>query len=308
MSSSASFSERLAAAVTEKNSRLCVGLDPRLENIPDDLRGRAFYEHGATPKAVAAAFEAFGAKVLELVAPLAPVVKLQSAFYEALGPDGAVALRATLLRARELGLLAICDAKRGDIGSTAEAYAAAYLGSLKIGSSAEFEAYPADALTVSPFLGPDTLKPFADVALARGRGLFVLAKTSNPGSGEFQDLVVDGRSVTERVGDAVRAIGERRPCGYRDAGIVVGATYPEQLRALRDRLPDLWFLVPGVGAQGARPEDVRSAFDSRGLGAVVNSSRAVIYAHEGSAGPWEKAVERAARQTRDALNRALPKA
>ena len=302
-----SFAERLAAAIARKESRLCVGIDPRLENLPDDVRGRAFYEHGATPHAVAEAFRVFGERVLEIVAPFAPIVKLQSAFYEALGPDGAAAMRATLVKARSLELLAICDAKRGDIGSTAEAYAAAYLGALAIGD-AEFEAYPADALTVSPFLGPDTLKPFADVARARGKGLFVLAKTSNPGSGELQDVAgSDGRTMTQRVGDAVRSMGERGASGYRDAGLVVGATYPEQLRSLRERYPDLFFLVPGVGAQGARPEDVRPAFDARGLGAVVNSSRGVIFAYEGSAGPWEKAVERAARQTRDALNRALPK-
>ncbi len=300
------FADRLAAAMREKDSRLCVGLDPRLENLPDDVRGRAFYEHGPTPRGVAAAFETFCSRVVEVAAPFAAAVKVQSAFFEALGPPGAEALASTLARARERGLIAITDAKRGDIGSTAEAYAAAYLGALKVGA-AEFEAYPSDALTVSPFLGPDTLAPFAAAASPRGKGLYVLAKTSNPGSPAFQDVSSEGRSVTVRVGEAVAALGEPRACGYRDFGLVVGATFPEELGKLRERFPDLLFLVPGVGAQGARPEDVRPAFGSDGLGAIVNSSRGIIFAYEGVSGAWEKAVERAARQTRDALNRALPK-
>jgi orotidine-5'-phosphate decarboxylase len=268
-----SFSNRLTAAIHAKRTALCVGLDPRLDLVPRNLRDH----HGAD---TAAAVEEFCLRVLDIVAPIVPVVKPQSAFFEALGPPGFLALQHVVRRAKELGLVTILDAKRGDIASTAEAYAAA-----------AFDQLDADALTVNPYLGRDSVEPFLARARRDGRGLFVLVRTSNPGAGLFQDLNCDGRPLYEHVAAAVRQWN----AGHGDVGAVVGATHPAELKKLRELLPDEWFLIPGYGAQGGTAADVRGGFRADGSGAIVNSSRGVTFAFPPADPDWEPAIERAAK-------------
>jgi orotidine-5'-phosphate decarboxylase len=278
------FADRLAAAVRAKGTALCVGLDPRVESLPQSIRDRH-----VDP---AAACEAFCLSVLEIVAPLAPVVKPQSAFFELLGPPGMSALRHVLRRAKELGLVTILDAKRGDIASTATAYA-----------DMAFRTYDADALTVNPYLGRDAIEPFLTTARKLGRGLFVLVRTSNAGAGLFQDLNCDGRPLYLHVAAAAAAWNRENlaACGLGDVGAVVGATHPAELRLLREQLPEAWLLVPGYGTQGGTAEDVRAAFHSDGLGAVVNSSRGVTFPFRPDDPNWEAAIERAARTAAEEL-------
>jgi orotidine-5'-phosphate decarboxylase len=278
-----------------------VGLDPRIEQLPAGLVGDAARD----PKnfaAIAAAYETFCRGVIDVVAPLVSVVKPQAAFFEELGPPGMTALAQIIAYARQRGLLVVLDAKRGDIGSTAEAYARGMLGS--------DSAWGADAVTVNPYLGDDSLAPFVETARQRGAGVFVLVKTSNPGGKIFQDLVANGRSIYEHVaayveGLAASTAGES---GYGSIGAVVGATYPEQLSQLRATMPHAWLLVPGYGSQGGGAKDVAAAFDTSGLGAVINNSRNLIFAHarKGYAqfGPsrWQEAVEAATRDMIDELS------
>jgi orotidine-5'-phosphate decarboxylase len=265
------FADRLAAAVRSKGTALCVGLDPRLESLPTAIRDRH-----PDP---AAAYEAFCLRILDIVAPIVGVVKPQSAFFEACGPAGMTALSNVLRRAKDLGLVTILDAKRGDIASTAAAYA-----------EAAFTALDADALTVNPYLGRDAVEPFITAARKDGRGVFVLVRTSNPGARLFQDLECDGRPLYQHVADAVAAWDG----DLGDVGAVVGATHPAELKSLRDRLPNVWFLVPGYGAQGGSAADVRAAIRPDGLRAVVNSSRGVTFPFAPGDVNWEAAVKAAA--------------
>jgi orotidine-5'-phosphate decarboxylase len=212
--------------------------------------------------------------VIDVVAERVPAIKPQAAFFEECGPAGMVALGNVVKYARDKGLLVIMDGKRNDIGSTAEAYARGYLG--------RESAWGCDALTISPYLGADSLEPFINVANERGAGLFVLVKTSNPGSGMLQDRLIDGEPLSRVVAKYVEEqsaanVGE---CGYGSAGAVVGATYPEQLAELRSAMPHTWFLVPGYGSQGGMAKDVAPGFDANGLGAVINNSRGVIFAYQ----------------------------
>ena len=293
------FSDRLHAAVERTESVVCVGLDPRQNSLPAVLRPR----DDLSPQSWADAYRAFCRGVIDAVAGKVPVVKPQSAFFEALGPPGVAALADVIAYARSKGLLTIVDAKRGDIGSTAEAYAAAYLGA--------DSPFGGDSLTVSPYLGDDSMDPF----IARGSdvdgGIFVLVKTSNPGGGTFQNLIDDGRPIYQHVADHLTKINRSHlgRCGYGIAGAVVGATYPSELEELRDRLANAWLLIPGFGAQGGAAEDVRPGFDSNGSGAVVNSSRNIIFAHArepyrerfGDA-DWQRAVESATDEMNSQLN------
>jgi orotidine-5'-phosphate decarboxylase len=297
------FIDRLASAVTARRTPLIVGLDPRWENLPWEFR-----THPAAGVAEeAAAYEEFCRGVIDVVAPLVPAVKPQAAFFEELGPAGMVALADVIAHARNRDLLVILDGKRNDIGSTAEAYARGWLGR-------DHGPWGADALTVSPYLGDDSLTPFVETARARNAGVFILVKTSNPGGALWQDLEIAGERVYQRVGAhieklAVHTIGG---CGYGAVGAVVGATYPEQLRELRQRMPRTWFLVPGFGSQGGTAADVAPAFDADGMGAIVNSSRAIIFAHErkdyaGRFAPrdWQRAVEAATLEAIEQLRGAI---
>jgi orotidine-5'-phosphate decarboxylase len=256
---------------------------------------------------VAEAFSRFCRGVVDVVAPLVSVVKPQAAFFEELGPAGMKSLAETISYAREKGLLVILDGKRNDIGSTAAAYARAYLG--------ENSAWQADALTVSPYLGDDSLSPFVDAAVATGAGIFVLVKTSNPGGGRFQDLQAERHTVYRHVASCVQQLAQQTlgQRNYGCVGAVAGATYPKQLVELREAMPNAWFLVPGFGAQGATASDVAGAFDANGLGAIVNSSRGIIFAHARDefrqtygAARWQEAVEAATRQMIEQLASETP--
>ena len=298
------FADRLANAIREKGSRVCVGIDPRISGVPPTLVPDCC---GCLPEdagRLQAAVERFCEDIIAAVAPYAACIKPQAAFYEALGAGGLELMWRLVAGAQKLGLPVIIDAKRNDIGSTAEAYAEAFFaGEVR-----------ADALTVNPYLGVDGIKPFAEAAGRIGAGLFVLVKTSNPSSGELQDLTVqtpDGeKRVYEHMGDLVAGwgagvVGEY---GYSAVGAVVGATYPAQLAELRKRLPTVPFLVPGFGAQGGAAADVIGAFDDEGLGAVVNSSRGITQAWEKrdeGAQHFAQAAADAARQMRDEINEAL---
>lgn len=288
------FADRLHTAVRRCHNPVLVGLDPRAENLPPGiLPGGA-----ATWEQIAAAYGRFCRGVIDVVAPLVPAVKPQAAFFEQLGPAGMGVLAEVIGYAHEHGLLVIFDGKRNDIGTTATAYAQGILGS--DGQSP----WGADALTVSPYLGDDSLRPFFDVAQQRAAGVFVLVKTSNPGSGMLQDLSADGRPLYRRVADYVEreAVRTAAACGYGAVGAVVGATYPAQLAELRAAMPHTWFLVPGFGSQGGTAADVAAAFDSQGAGAIVNNSRGIIFAHSikpyserYGAARWQEAVEAATR-------------
>jgi orotidine-5'-phosphate decarboxylase len=281
------FADRLAAAVTRKKSAVCVGLDPRLEMLPPNL-----------------SILEYCAKVIEAVAPYAAAVKPQVAFFEEHWDGGMDAFRRVCKIAHDAGLLVVADVKRGDIADTAEAYARAFL-----------EKLDADAITVNPYMGSDSLKPFIQRCANLGKGLFILAKTSNPSSGDFQDVMVEGEPMYVRVARRVQEWGRplKGESGYSSLGIVVGATHRDQAENLRRTCPDLWFLVPGYGAQGATAQDVKVCFDGRGQGAIVNASRSIIYAYRNDAyrskyneGEWYKAVADAARAMREELGRAVP--
>ena len=259
------FADRLAAAVLDKDSRVCVGLDPNLARLPQFL-----LEEHSPPQAV----ERFCCAIIDAVAEHCVAVKPQAAYFEALREAASPVLWSVMRYARQAGLLVILDGKRNDIGSTADAYARAYLR----------DDAPVDAITVNPYLGSNGVIPFVKTAAAEARGLFVLTKTSNPSSGELQDLRLSdsGKLVYEQMADLVASWGDELvgECGYSSVGAVVGATYPAQLTELRARMPQTPLLVPGYGAQGATAQDVAAAFDERGLGAIVNSSRGIIFAYE----------------------------
>lgn len=293
------FAERLRAAVREKRSPVVVGLDPRWEQLPPALtKGVAVGDRAAMAKV----YFRFCADIIDVVAPLVPAVKPQAAFFEQLGPEGMLALSEVVRHARECNLLVVLDGKRNDIGSTAAAYADGYLGT--------HSAWQADALTISPYLGADSIQPFVEVAASRGAGLFVLVKTSNPGGGQFQDLISDGRPLYHRVAEFVEQLARETTDGHRYGivGAVVGATYPDQLRELRSVMASAWLLVPGYGSQGATSRDVAGAFDDEGLGAVVNNSRGIIFAYarrgfDERFGParWQEAVAAATQEMIDEL-------
>jgi orotidine-5'-phosphate decarboxylase len=306
------FTDLLADQTQRLASPIVVGLDPRWEQLPHGLRRG----QDDSWKVKAEAYAAFCIGIIDVVAPLVPAVKVQVAFYEELGPLGMNAMAGVIEHAQRQNLLVILDAKRNDIGSTAMAYARGYLGRRAANSTeARASTWNADALTVSPYLGDDSLAPFVEVAKERGAGVFILVKTSNPGGRMLQDLICDGRPLYRRVAEHVEqlAAGTAGTCGYGLVGAVVGATYPEQLAELRAAMPHSWFLVPGYGSQGATAADVAGAFDASGLGAIVNNSRGIIFAHARpeyaqrfGAARWQDAVEAATRDMITELRAALP--
>jgi orotidine-5'-phosphate decarboxylase len=298
----ANFADRLCQAVLSRRSHVVVGLDPVLSRLPAFMLDEAISRYGQTARGAAAALYAFNRLVIDAVAADVPLVKPQMAFYEVYGHWGVEAFWETVKYARERGLLVIADAKRGDIGSTAEAYAAAFFGHPHPLASWEDPDLWADSLTVNPYLGSDGLIPFVKRCQARGTGVFVLVKTSNPSAGEIQDQVLlSGETVAQQVAKLVTYLG--RPLvgkhGYSSVGAVVGATYPEDLALLRQEMDRAIILVPGYGAQGGTGADVVHAFNPDGLGAVVSASRSIIFAYE----PLGEAVT--AQQVRDAITAAV---
>jgi orotidine-5'-phosphate decarboxylase len=295
-----SYSARLNAAVLRMRTPALVGLDPRYELLPPDIVARATKATSDRCSQRALACEEFCRRIIDVVAPLVPAVKPQAAFFEEYGPAGCQALHNVIRHARRAGLIVICDAKRGDIGSTAEAYARAYLA----GADADAAPWGADALTVNAYLGADTLEPFAELAVQRGAGIYVLVRTSNPGAGAFQDAVSDGQALYQRVARTVDSLAQRT-CGgeqFGAVGAVVGATWPAELAQLRAAMPHAPLLVPGYGSQGGTAADVAAAFREDGLGALVNNSRGINfawtrkpYSDQFGPGRWEEAVEAATR-------------
>jgi orotidine-5'-phosphate decarboxylase len=296
------YAERLAAAVAKKRNPVTVGLDPRDRQLPQEVLARACQRHASSAEQIAGAFEEFCSRIIDVVAPLVPAVKPQAAFFEEWGPAGCQALARVIAKARQSGLIVICDAKRGDIGTTAEAYARGYLA----GADPAAAAWGADALTVSPYLGRDTLEPFVKVATERGAGIYVLVRTSNPGAGTFQDIRhSDGMTVYQLVAAVIEEFADATRGGkaYGAVGAVVGATYPQELAELRQAMPHAPFLIPGYGAQGGGAKEVATAFATDGSGAIVNSSRGIIFARERkeyaarfAPAEWERAVEAATRE------------
>lgn len=293
------FADRLVEAIKKKGSPICVGLDPRFEQIPGAIRAKHIKKKAHSFEAAADAIVEFNQGIIDAVADLVPVVKPQFAFYAQYGFSGVWAFEETVKYAQEKGLLVIADAKSNDIGSTATAYANAFLGETDLLGNAKAVPVGADALTVNAYLGYDGIKPFIEVCHKRGKGIFVLVKTSNPSSGDLQDVAVSEKKIPayELMAQFTESWGadEIGSSGYSSVGVVVGATYPAEAAKLRKLLPHAYFLVPGYGAQGGGAKDALPCFNKDGLGAIVNSSRGIIYAYEKS-GAKEEDYGKAARE------------
>ena len=273
--------DQLVAKIKKTQAPIVVGLDPMLNYIPEQVQKKAFEEKGETLAGAAEAIWQFNKAIVDATYDLIPAVKPQIAMYEQFGVEGVIAFKKTVDYCKEKGLVVIGDVKRGDIGSTSEAYAVGHLGKVQVGSQI-YAGFDEDFATVNPYLGSDGVKPFIKVCKENNRGIFVLVKTSNPSSGELQDKLVDGKPLYELVGKMVDewgsdCIGES---GYSEVGAVVGATYPEQGKILRAIMPRTYILVPGYGAQGGKGKDLVHFFNEDGLGAIVNSSRGIIAAYK----------------------------
>ncbi len=271
--------EKLIKKIQETNAPICVGLDPNLEFIPEHIKKEAFDEYGETLEGAADAILKFNKGIVDSVSDLIPAVKPQIAMYEQFGIPGLKAFSDTVSYCHEKGLLVIGDIKRGDIGNTSLSYARAHLGTIKIGNREE-KVFDEDFCTVNPYLGTDGVEPFIRVCRENDRGVFILVKTSNKSSGDFQDRIAEGRPLYETVAEYVRKWGEDlTSSGYSEVGAVVGATYPEMGKKLREVMPSTYILVPGYGAQGGTASDIKNFFNKDGLGAIVNSSRGIIAAY-----------------------------
>lgn len=271
---------KLISNIQKTKAPIVVGLDPMLGYIPEHIKQKAFAEFGETLEGAAEAIWQFNKEIVDCTWDLIPAVKPQIAMYEQFGVEGLKVYKKTIDYCQEKGLVVIGDIKRGDIGSTSAAYAVGHLGKVQVGSRS-YAAFDEDFATVNPYLGSDGVNPFIDVCREEKKGLFILVKTSNPSSGEFQDQLVDGRPLYELVGEKVAEWGEA--CmgdTYSYVGAVVGATYPEMGRVLRKIMPKTYILVPGYGAQGGQGKDLVHFFNEDGLGAIVNSSRGIIAAYK----------------------------
>jgi len=272
--------EKLVSRIKKLNAPIVVGLDPTLNFVPKFLIDKAINEKGETLEAAADAIFEFNKAIVDAVYDLIPAVKPQIAMYEQFGIPGLMAYKKTLDYCHEKGLLVIGDAKRGDIGSTSTAYAIGHLGRVKIGST-EIAPIDTDFLTINPYMGSDSVVPFIEECKKNDKGLFILVKTSNPSSGEFQDQKVGEKAIYELVGKKVDEWGlDTVKEGYSDVGAVVGATYPEMGKVLREIMPKAYILVPGYGAQGGTAAELKPFFNKDGLGAIVNSSRGIIAAYK----------------------------
>lgn len=273
--------DRLIEKIIEMKNPTVVGLDPRLEYIPEFIKKPYFEADGQTLKSASKAIFKFNQMIIDEICDIVPAIKPQAAYYEMYGYQGMKTLVKTIQYAQIKGMFVMTDGKRNDIGATMEAYTSAHLGEVKVGENT-FEPFGADALTVNGYLGTDGIEPLLKVCKEKDKGIFVLVKTSNKSSGELQDRLIDGVPVYAIMGDMCENWGKDQigKYGYSSVGAVVGATYPQQLTELRQRLPHTMFLVPGYGAQGGGAEGLKGAFDERGLGAIVNSSRAVMCAYK----------------------------
>ena len=296
----------LQEKIRQKKNPTVAGLDPRLDYIPQHLLDAAYAKYGQTLRGAAEAYRLFCRGLIDGLKDVVPAVKPQSAYFEVLGSAGIAVLEEVCHYAKEQGLYVIMDAKRGDIGSTCEAYAKAYLGETAVGEN-RFSPFDCDSITVNGYLGTDALKPFTALCKERNKSIFLLVKTSNPSSRELQDLIAGDRLVHTVVADlAVRLTDKEQlmgPSGWSAIGAVVGATHPRDLKALREKYPQLFFLVPGYGAQGGKAQDVQYAFDRFGHGALVNSSRGIMCAwkktQEGTGLDYQEAARNEAIRMRD---------
>lgn len=271
--------QKLIQNIQKTDAPIVVGLDPMLSYIPEHITKKAYEELGETPAGASEAVWQYNKAIVDATYDLIPAVKPQIAMYEQFGIDGLIAFQKTVDYCRQKGLVVIGDVKRGDIGSTSVAYAAAHLGRVQIGEKS-YAAFNEDFATVNPYLGTDGVKPFVDVCKEEKKGIFILVKTSNPSSGEFQDRLIDGRPLYEHVGEKVAQWGADCMEGdYSLVGAVVGATYPEEGMRLRKIMPNAYILVPGYGAQGGKGADLVHYFNKDGLGAIVSSSRGIIAAY-----------------------------
>lgn len=272
--------EKLIKKIEEKKAPIVVGLDPTLNFVPEHILSAAYEEKGETLKGAALAIWKFNKGIVDAVCDLVPAVKPQIAMYEQFGIPGIKAFKKTVDYCKKKGLIVIGDVKRGDIGSTSAAYAVGHIGKIQVGEKV-YAPFDEDFVTVNPYLGSDGIKPFIDICDREDKGIFILAKTSNPSSGEFQDRLVDGKPLYELVGEKINEWGRNSMSGeYSNVGAVVGATYPEMGEALRRIMPHTYILVPGYGAQGGKGKDLKPYFNPDGLGAIVNSSRGIIAAYQ----------------------------
>ena len=271
--------QKLISKIQQTKAPIVVGLDPMLKYIPEHIQKKAFAEYGETLEGAAEAVWQFNKAIVDATYDLIPAVKPQIAMYEQFGIEGMKAYERTVSYCQEKGLVVIGDIKRGDIGSTSEAYAVGHLGKVQVGSKT-YSGFHEDFATINPYMGSDSVLPFVKVCKEEKKGLFILVKTSNPSSGELQDKLVDGRPVYELMGEYVAKWGEEHMGEqYSYIGAVVGATYPEMGKVLRKIMPNSFILVPGYGAQGGKGKDLVHFFNDDGLGAVVNSSRGIIAAY-----------------------------
>jgi orotidine-5'-phosphate decarboxylase len=271
---------KLIQEIQKKNAPIVVGLDPMLSYVPSHIQKKAFKEFGETLEGAAEAIWQYNKGIVDATCDLIPAVKPQIAMYEQFGIPGLMAFHRTVEYCKSKGLIVIGDIKRGDIGSTSQAYAVGHIGKVQVGGNS-FAGFDEDFVTVNPYLGSDGVKPFVDICKQEDKGIFVLVKTSNPSSGEFQDRIVDGKPLYELVGEKVVEWGADCMDGdYSNVGAVVGATYPEQGKLLRKIMPKAFILVPGYGAQGGKGADLAYFFNEDGLGAIINSSRGIIAAYK----------------------------
>lgn len=306
----AGFAERMLARIEALGNPTVMGLDPMLDYIPASLTDRIHAECADPLLAAGLAITEYNRRLIDAVADVVPAIKPQLAYYEQYGRPGIDAFLETCRYAHSRGMLIIADGKRNDIGTTAAAYARAYLGETRLGDGTDLAVAEVDALTINPYLGRDGIEPFLEQCRRHGKGVFILVRTSNPSAGDLQDLTLaDGRLVYEAVADHVRAWGEglAGPSGYGPAGAVVGATYPDQAARLRSRIPESIILVPGYGAQGATAEDCARNFDTNGRGAIVNASRSLMLAYKKHGLPHE-AFDTACRAEALAMRQALQQA
>ena len=274
------MNNQLVANIKKTGAPIVVGLDPMLNYIPEHVQKKAFAEFGETLEGAAEAIWQFNKEIVDKTYDLIPAVKPQIAMYEQFGIPGLAAFKKTVDYCKEKGLVVIGDIKRGDIGSTSAAYAVGHIGRVQVGSQS-YVPFDEDFVTVNPYLGSDGVKPFIEVCKEENKGLFILVKTSNPSSGEFQDRLIDGRPLYEWVGEKVAEWGaDHMGDEYSYVGAVVGATYPEMGKVLRKVMPKSYILVPGYGAQGGKGKDLVHFFNEDGLGAIVNSSRGIIAAYK----------------------------
>lgn len=300
------ITDQLIDSIVLKKSPIVVGLDPRWESMPPEIIKQVTEKYGDTLEAVGEAFKLFNRGIIDSVCDLVPAVKPQVAFFEQYGIEGMIAYKDACSYAKEKGLIVIADVKRGDIGSTSKAYSKAFLGSVHVGNK-KFKAFDSDYATVNPYLGDDCIGEFIEDINEEQKGIFVLVKTSNPTSGQLQDLYVGNQKVYEKVAGLVNRWSDEicGTSGYSPIGAVVGATYPEELVKLRKMMPKTLFLVPGYGAQGGGAQDVLGAFDEKGLGAIVNNSRGILYAYQKSHLDYKEAAREATINMRDSINHAL---